>query len=237
MSPPTVEIQQAPHRAQSCEATLATIRNRIDTAGFDALRNKYVWYDSGPAYRTGYFKYFSLERYLHKNLKRARALNLEKSSGKRILDLGSGFGYFLLVCECLGHEAVGFDFLDVYDDASGAYHDVCELFGVTRCVERIECRTPLLHPEAEGPFDLITAFQICFDNFNEPHRWRIPEWKFFLQDLRSRLSDSGEVFLHFNKPGDEQVDDPGEIFTYFSSLGATRVGRDIHFRERKMLPR
>jgi cyclopropane fatty-acyl-phospholipid synthase-like methyltransferase len=213
------------------------MRNRIDTARFDALREKYAWYDSGPAYRTGYFKYFALDKYLQKNHQRARALKLEESSGKRILDLGSGCGYFLLVCECLGHEAVGVDFHDVCDDASGAYNEVCELFGVKRSVERIERCTPLSHPDVEGPFDLITAFQVCFDHFNDPDRWHIPEWRFFLRDLRGRLTDSGEVFLHLNRPDDVQADYPGELCNYFSSLGATCIGRDIHFRERKMLPR
>ena len=52
-------------------------------------------------------KFVDADYWLKVNVERAQDLQLDRSKPLRILDLGCGAGWFLYVCERLGHEAVG----------------------------------------------------------------------------------------------------------------------------------
>jgi SAM-dependent methyltransferase len=109
----------------------------------------------------------------------------------RVLDLGAGTGYFLLVCRHFGHDVLG---LDVADEP--LYNECFHFFGLPRVEHRIEPMQPL--PELPDRFDLVTAFMTCF-NWYEDHRpWDVEAWTFFLNDVRSRLSDRGRAVFKLN---------------------------------------
>src|SRR4030095_14913690 len=54
-------------------------------------------------------KYLELEKWMQINLRRVQDLGLDYGLRKRILDIGSGTGYFLHICRFLGHDVVGLD--------------------------------------------------------------------------------------------------------------------------------
>jgi SAM-dependent methyltransferase len=136
-------------------------------------------------------KYLEREVWISENLRRIRALELDLGKRKRILDLGSGVGYFLYICELLGHEAIGLDL-----DEMPMFNEMVDLLGLQRRIWRVEPFVPL--PEL-GKFDLVTGFQICFNGHRSEQLWKVAEWDFFLSDLASRLNPGGRIWLEFNR--------------------------------------
>jgi SAM-dependent methyltransferase len=135
------------------------------------------------------------------NVGRAQDLWLDRSLPLRILDLGCGPGYFLYVCQFLGHTGFG---LDMGDDAF--FGAMTRYFNVPRVISRIAPRVPL--PDLEGKFDLVTAHRVCFHRTTrEPNgtwnEWTPTHWKFFINDLRKRfLKPGGRLLLDFNPRSD-----------------------------------
>ncbi len=172
-------------------------------------------------------KYFDAERWLRLNIRRAQDIGLDRGDRNlRILDLGSGAGYFLLVARELGHEGMG---LDIGEPAF--YGDIFDLFGLKRVVWRIEPRQPLPEFQMGGTdgaggarFDLVTAFSIAFNGHKSERLWGPAEWGFFLDDLRDRfLTPGGRIYLDMNPERDGSFMTP-ELREYFVSRGA-RVDR------------
>src|SRR5438128_3336817 len=122
-------------------------------------------------------KYVEAERFLKLNIRRVQDIGLDRMPPQRILDLGSGAGYFLFVNRVLGHSGLG---LDV--DNRPLFREMFELFGLQRIIHRIEKFKPL--PDTGSEHDWITAFSISFTGAGQPVPWGIPEWDYFLQDLR-----------------------------------------------------
>jgi len=69
-------------------------------------------------------KYARVGPWLKTNIERAQDLQLHRSSPKEILDLGCGGGFFLYVCQQLGHRGLGLD-LDWFP----LYTELIDLFG------------------------------------------------------------------------------------------------------------
>lgn len=152
------------------------------------------------------------------NIERAQDLNLDRRPPLRILDLGCGAGYFLYVCQRLGHDALG---LDV--DESELFRETLALMSVRRIVSRINAKEPL--PEMERRFDLVTAHCICFQKLpswkdGKQEEWGPDEWRFFLDDVRSRvLTENGSILLDFNPRGHGVYYSP-EVGAFFREQGA-----------------
>jgi hypothetical protein len=52
---------------------------------------------------------------------------------------------------------------------------------------------------ALGRFDLVTAFQICFDRHPNGENWGVAEWDFFRRDVEDHLLlPGGRLMLEFN---------------------------------------
>ena len=162
-------------------------------------------------------KYFDAARWLTLNIRRAQDLGVDRETRpRRVLDLGSGAGYFLFVCRELGHPGIG---LDVPEPAF--YGDIFRLLGLERVESRIEAREPL--PEAllaEGKFDLVTAFSIAFNGHKSDHLWGPAEWDFLLNDLRDRfLAPGGRIYFDLNPEFDGTFMTP-ELREFFRRRGA-----------------
>lgn len=169
---------------------------RLDRQAWNALQRRSAGESSSEDTRNS-DKFADADYWIKVNVERAQDLGLDRSKPLRILDLGCGAGYFLFVSRWMGHEVLGLDVDDV-----PLYRETTRLLGVPRIIARIEPRTPL--PELEGRFDLITAHCICFQKIRplegeEWVQWGAEEWRFFIDDVRSRLlTPTGRLLLDFN---------------------------------------
>jgi len=157
----------------------------IEQLGFERVRQQH------SAFQDNSRKYLQLQEYFPEAVRLAGRLGLLDSKPLRVLDIGCGSGYFLYVAKRSGHDVIGLDLPD-----NPLYNDSVQLLGIPRVANRVEKFQPL--PDFGKPFDLITAFSVCFDLHSTENVWGPDEWKFFLNDCRSRLNPNGRVFLNFN---------------------------------------
>lgn len=184
-------------------------------ADFERIRSSIARSPLGPQEDTK--KYLRASWYLREGLCRAKALGLHRERPLRILDLGSGAGYFLVAARSMGHQVHGFDL-----DDNELYNRISDAFGLQRSVGRIAAFASLDLPHQK--FDLITAFSVTFDRDAERHRWRRDEWQFLLRDLRRLLVDDGRIFLRLNR----HVTQPA---SEFAAMFAGAEGFDCRVRD------
>ena len=165
--------------------------------------------------------------WLEKNINRIKAVGLQAGAKRNVLDIGCGVGYFLYVCQGLGHRPVG---LDLDDDA--LFRRMIKLLGVDRRICRIEALVPL--PDFGIKFDLVTAHLICFNghkNFASP-LWTPKEWRFFLTDLCNQLTPDAEVYFELNCESDGTFMTP-ELRAWFEKVLHAKLsssGRNVHMK-------
>ena len=187
----------------------ARITQTIDREKFQQIYDRYAMHDPGDEWP----KYLEIERWMEINLKRVRDLGLDLGGRKRVLDIGSGTGYFLYICQYLGHDVLGIDL-----DEERGFTEMVELLGVKRLIYRVEAYQPL--PDLGPRFDVITAHMICFNGHKSDKLWKIPEWEFFLDDLAERhLTPGGQVCLELNREYDDSLY-TAELKEYFEARGA-----------------
>ncbi len=194
------------------------IMKAIDPVKFQTIYDRHAVPNPGDAWP----KYLDLPRWIRINLQRVHFLDLDWGRRKRILDLGSGAGYFLFICKWLGHDVLG---LDV--DTVPMYGEMTQSLGVPRVVSRVEAFQPL--PAFDHQFDLITAFMICFHGHKSPALWGPKEWKFFLDDLETRLKPGGRIHLSFNCENDGRFY-PTAVRDYFLERGGAINEQRVTFR-------
>jgi SAM-dependent methyltransferase len=153
-----------------------------------------------------------MDKWLGINVRRIYNLGLDFGPKRRILDLGSGAGYFLHISKRLGHDVLG---LDIPEPAW--YGDITRLLGVPRVIQRINPLEPL--PDLGKPFDSVTAFMICFNDHLSETPWGIAEWRFFLDDLWTRLRPGAFVWFELN-PGKDGTHYTPELKQFFEDRGA-----------------
>ena len=199
----------------------------IDATGLERIRDKFAV----PGEETHWPKYLDADRWLRLNIRRAQELRLAtRARPLRILDLGSGAGYFLLVARHLGHSGVGLDIPD-----PPMYAELFKLFGLSRVVWEIKAFQPL--PDLNERFDLITAFSICFNGHKRSDLWTSKEWSFFLNDLETRfLQEGGEIFLGMNPESDGSFYTPA-LKQFFIERGAEIDRSKIWFSVAATVPR
>jgi SAM-dependent methyltransferase len=140
------------------------------------------------------FKFLDVRTFLTATLGYAYRLGLHKSAPLSILDLGTGTGYFPVVCAHYGHRAIGID-----RHGNRVFEDVCEWLGVDRRTHEIRGGKPL--PVLETQFDLVTAFMVNFDQFIEGDfsPWGVDEWDYLLRDIaENQLRPNGRLVLRLN---------------------------------------
>lgn len=168
--------------------TVGRLLKGLDPAEFQRLRAKYGVVGETIAWP----KYVDEKRWLKLAIEQAQELRLDRRRPSRILDLGSGAGYFLYVCKHLGHDGFGLDL-----DWPPLYFETFKLLGLRRVIWRIEPFEPL--PGFTERFHLVTAFAICFNAHETENAWGPKQWGFFLDDLEKNvLEPGGEVFLSLN---------------------------------------
>ncbi len=186
----------------------ARITATIDRAEFQQIYDRYAMHDPGDEWP----KYLEIERWMEINLKRVRDLGLDLGGRKRLLDIGCGTGYFLYICQYLGHDVLGMDL-----DVEPGFREMVDLLGVKRVIWCIEAFQPL--PDLGPRFDVVAAHMICFNGHKSDKLWKIPEWEFFLGDLTNHLTPGGQVCLELNREYDDTNYTP-ELKEYFEARGA-----------------
>jgi SAM-dependent methyltransferase len=201
----------------------------------DAGKMRQLWLDVEAEHQknpTSAAKYAKPREWLLLNTLRAADLGLHHQSGLRIMDIGCGPAYFLAVARALGHQVEGVD-------APASYLTPVEQRVYGELIEIQELRpdvSPLLIerfvplPFAEGRYDLITAFWICFNRHRQPDEWGAGEWRFFVEDAVRRLRPGGRLLLDLN----ENPERYGELrfydqatLDYFRSAGSVDTGRVV----------
>lgn len=220
------------------ERRLQNILQRVPRDRIAELIERYAADPSDLRTHTNFVKYADLEKYVRENLRRVLMLELEKRSAMRILDLGSGFGWFLFIARYFGHTGIG---IDVHDE--GVPH--CRMFeesfgilGLERSIHRITPTSPL--PTLEGKFDLVTGFQTQFnkltdatdqDLFVPPDaRWGPTEWEALRLAIQNVANRDCEMFLRLNKPDSWSTWYTDEVLEYFTFLGAEVEGPYVRLR-------
>ena len=192
----------------------------LESKGFGRIRSKYA----NPNDQKGWPKYVDAGHRLELAIRQARSVQLDRRKPLRILDIGSGAGYFLFVCKQLGHRVLGLDL-----DWPPMYAETFQMMEMPRCVWRIEPFQPL--PDLGGRFDFLTGFAVCFNSHGSDHVWGIKEWEFFLDDVeKSVLSDSGEMYFELN-PEPWGYYTP-ELSEFFRRRGAQVEGKKVTFKAR-----
>jgi SAM-dependent methyltransferase len=192
--------------------------SELESKGFDQIRAKY----RNPDDEKGWPKYVDARHRLGLAIKQARALRLDRRRPLRILDIGSGAGYFLFVCQRLGHTATGLDL-----DWPPMYAEMFELMQIPRRVCRIEPFRAL--PDLGMRFDVLTGFAVCFNSHGSEQVWGVKEWEFFLDDAKKNLvTKTGEIYFELN-PESRGYYTP-ELAEFFRRRGAVVDGKKIWFK-------
>jgi SAM-dependent methyltransferase len=176
----------------------------IDRDRFAAIAERYGTTPTGIERRE---KYLGLDYWLEVNVRRAERLGLHIGPPRRVLDLGCGCGYFLLVCRLAGHEVLGVD----RAERRSLFTEMRDLLGVPWAPHAITVGEPL---PALGRFDVVTAHMVTFNGHRAPNLWGPAEWSWLLGEL-----DAPRVYLELNREPDGTVYPPG-LRAYFESLGA-----------------
>ena len=188
---------------------LNNILKTIDLKRFNKIKEEY----KGASPHPGWSKFLDIKKWMKRKIKIAYDFNLHRSEPLRILDIGSGAGYFAYVCQYLGHEVIATDVGD-----NPLYNELIDLLNVKRIVWAIKALEPL--PDYGMKFDLVTAQKACFqmvgaerdwesgqwrdhlsDLTQDPRNmvWGIEQWRFFLKDLAANhISPNGRLHLNLN---------------------------------------
>jgi len=163
---------------------LLKIMQSIDMERFDQLRRK--WNSNEKS------KYLDIEKYIMIRLLDVYRLNIHRRGPMKILDLGTGCAYFPVICRYFGHDVFTLD-IDVND----MYNEVVACFHIPRKIHRIEKFVPL--PGFQHKYDLVTAFDVVFNNHGSEQVWGKDEWSFLVSDIRENLLvEDGEIFFLIN---------------------------------------
>jgi SAM-dependent methyltransferase len=166
-------------------------------------------------------KYAKIERWIKANIERVQDLQLHRLPPQDILDLGCGGGFFLFICRQLGHRSIGLD-LEWFP----LFTELLDLFQIERKTWEIKPFEPL--PDFGRKFDWITAFSTGFNRVRRVP-WGLPEWEFFLDDLKKYLRPQGKIFFALNPEGKRGRYYSDELRDFFISRGALLERERIFF--------
>lgn len=186
----------------------------VDREKMSKLREKYPYKTNSPRIN----RFEDADYWIAINVERAQDLWLDRTPPLRILDLGCGAGFFLHVCGLFGHDPLGLD-----TDSEPLFRGTTEVLNVRRVIARIEKHVPL--PDLPQKFDLITGHRVCFHRIRhdngEPDEWSTNDWKFLINDIRTRfLKPRGRLLLDFNPRRDGSSFFTPELREFFRSEGA-----------------
>ncbi len=132
--------------------------------------------------------------YVKESYERFIFLGLDKTKDLKILDLCSGAGYFLYICN-KRHKAVGIEWLQYFGSETGMlYSDLAKVLDNTIYDYHIETGRCF---RIRRKFDLITAFYPCFNHLKGTRSfWEIEDWVWFIEYVMNKhLLPNGRLVL------------------------------------------
>jgi SAM-dependent methyltransferase len=196
------------------------IINSIDQSRFSKIREKYI--DKAPP--PGYSKYFDLDLWIMRNLWHVYILGLERSKQKKILDIGTGCGYFPFIAKYFGHEVKTIDI-----DGEPIFDEMISFFNIERLDYEVKEFRPF--PELNDRFDVVTGFMVCFNNHKMENVWGVNEWKYFLTDLATNhLNENAEAFFTLNTEPSDNKWYSKALYDFFVASGAEVDGERIYYK-------
>ncbi len=164
-------------------------------------------------------KYLDAEKWLISMCHEAVNLTLHDRPPLRILDIGSGPGYFPYVCTLLGHDAWALD-----RPSMPLFVELRALMHVPFVEHAVRAREAL--PALRDRFDLVTAHRVQFNakkGTGQRELFDLDDWAFFLDDLRDRvLVPGGGLILKMINQDDYTGLKFGDapLMRFFESRGA-----------------
>jgi hypothetical protein len=214
-----IERSRAAYGAWRLDRCAAPILASIDASRFEAIQAQYR--DAAPS--PGSSKYLDLRAWLRVAIGRARGLKLHRQPAGDVLDLGTGCGYFPLVCRHYGHRARALDL-----DTDPLYNAMIDLLKIDRRVCAIEAGVRL--PAFDTRFAWVTGFMVCFNNHKRDDVWGPSEWEFFVRDVIDHLLEpGGQLHLELNPERDGRFATP-EIEKVLARAGASVNGGVVRLR-------
>jgi SAM-dependent methyltransferase len=195
---------------------------QLDTGELEEIRRRYV--DGSVSI---WPKYLDARKWLDHNLVYAKRFGWILNPPRDTLDLGCGAGYFLFVMRQLGSNILGLDLEDPI------FNDILRILQIERVPFRIT-RQERLPNFGSRKFDLITAWMICFNNYEQDDAiWGPRDWDFLLNDLTGKLTPDGRILFYFNSQHSRKIHTP-EIWKYFRSRADLLDGRLIIFTRSRL---
>ena len=176
------------------------ILRSIDTRAYDRVLNRY----QGAALEHRKTKYLDLERGVRVALRYLHRARLDAHPPSRVLDIGTGAGYFPYACRYFGHQAIGTEKRseDFRSDGARQLDSMYLKLNELLMNERIRWTVRAFEeaPRFDERFDLVTAFSTWFDFDHEGEiRWDERPWKFLLTDLANNvLTERGRISVKLN---------------------------------------
>ena len=135
-------------------------------------------------------RYFDgpIEKWIREKLAVAYWLGLHQCSKKRVIDLGTGAGWFVYICKKFGHESYGTDILHRPEYEAGYRFLNINIIG--------KLSYPMEKICLEGQFDYITTMRSFIGQ--RPRSWTKDEWKFFFEDMQDYLKENGALYIACN---------------------------------------
>lgn len=163
--------------------------------------NKFIklYQDRDPSDKRVKSKYYNLPVHIAHAVWQAKQLGLYHSKpGLRIVDLGTGFGYFPLVCDSIGHTATGLDW-DRWKVYEGISHDI----RIDRLEWVVTPDQPM--PVFGAPVDVVTAFRpVFYYEFEDDSLWNEEKWSRFFTMIGRQLAANGLVYIGENRLSEGQ---------------------------------
>jgi SAM-dependent methyltransferase len=172
-------------------------------------------------------KYLDTRKWLDRNIDYARRFGWLLDPPRDTLDLGCGAGYFLFVMRQLGSNVLGLDLEDPI------FNDILRVLRIERVPFRIKRREKL--PDFGGrKFDLITAWMICFNDYDRDDAiWGPLDWDYLLNDLTEKLTPKGRIMFYFNAQRQPGIHSR-ELWEYFRIRADLLDGRLIIFTKSRL---
>lgn len=188
-------MNASPHTDHDKISTEEVIRLRddiINNYDFSFVEELARKFGSNPS-QASRMKYLKYRPHVATAARRALALDLHVRKPLRMLDIGTGAGYFPLVCRHLGHQVMSMDYI-----TDGIYNELTTHFKIPQIVHGIMPFAGM--PEFERKFDVVTAFAVSFTkSYQTKEIWGASEWEFFWADVCNNvMSPDGILWFHMN---------------------------------------
>ena len=175
-------------------------------------------------------KYFDLLTHLARAVSDADKLSLiQKKRRLNVLDLGTGCGYFPLVCRHVGHS------VSAIDKQQGKYGYAREKLSIDAVQWEITPQNPL--PKFEQCFDLVTAFQPVFFLYRSGHYgepWNSEEWEDFFSHLKGTICTNGKFYLGANNTSSVDSRSVLAMRRHFKKKGGKRISDGWMFEKNSL---